>query len=312
MKLVRNKKQKGRYFGPFLSKQQARAAYNFLMRTFQLNLCNKKLQHGCLDYHIGTCPGNCKPDFSPEEYIFRLQLAQDVLSGKDKTFITRIKNKMKEYSQELKFEKAKHIQEYLDNLHTIFDTIKLHFSARKFATDIFFVTTPHPYEQTTYENTANELKTFLQLTGPVSTIDCFDISHFQSRYIVGSCVRFTNGMPDKNKFRRFSIKTLDQQNDYAALQEIVSRRYKDGNDLPDLILIDGGKGQLNAVKKIIAATMCISLAKREERLFSDAHPDGIIVNVNTDVGKLLISLRDYAHHFAISYHRLRRKKDTTT
>jgi excinuclease ABC subunit C len=152
-----------------------------------------------------------------------------------------------------------------------------------------------------------ELQELLKLSKMPSTIDCFDISHFQSNYLVGSCVRFTNGKPDKNKFRRFGIKTLTQQNDYAALQEIVARRYRDGKDLPDLVVIDGGKGQLSAVAFLIPPTTdVISLAKREETVFSKEFPEGIKISVATGAGRLLIALRDYAHHFAISFHRKKR------
>ncbi|MDP3889166.1 MAG: GIY-YIG nuclease family protein [bacterium] len=312
IQVVRNKKEKGKYFGPFLHKQQARNAYHFLVRTFRLSLCNKQLEHGCLDYHIGTCPGSCKPDFKPEDYLFRLQLAQDVLKGKDKEFVVRIKEKIKEYNHALSFEKAKHLSEYLDNFEDIFKTIALHFSTKKFETDIFVATTPRLDIATIHQNSAHKLQHFLKLDAPASTIDCFDISHFQSRYLVGSCVRFTNGIPEKNKFRRFKIKTLDQQNDYAALQEIVTRRYKDMQDIPDLLVIDGGKGQLNAIKKIMPNASCVSLAKREERLYGDAYPEGITLDISTNVGKLFIAIRDYAHHFAISYHRLRREKEFKT
>ena len=104
------------------------------------------------------------------------------------------------------------------------------------------------------------------------------------------------------------IKTIEQQNDYAALQEIVARRYRDRSDLPDLILIDGGKGQRNAIIHLVPETPCISLAKKEERLLGETYKDGICLDINDQVGKLLIALRDYAHHFAISYHRLRRNK----
>ena len=143
------------------------------------------------------------------------------------------------------------------------------------------------------------------------TIDCFDISHFQSNAIVGSCIRFTNGKPDKKAFRRFAITTLVQQNDYAALYEIVSRRYKDQKNLPDIVLIDGGKGQRNAVLSLLPITVCISLAKKEELLFCDAYPEGIHLDLKRQSGKLLIALRDYAHHFAITYHRLVRSKKFT-
>jgi len=159
------------------------------------------------------------------------------------------------------------------------------------------------------ENLSAALQHFLGTSKSIRTIDCFDVSHFQGKDIVGSCVRFKDGGPDKNRFRRFKIRTLEEQDDYAALREIVSRRYKNPDDLPDLILIDGGKGQLNTVRPLIPDdVLCVSLSKREERLHSTQNPEGIPLDVHTDVGKTLIALRDYAHHFAISYHRLRRRK----
>jgi excinuclease ABC subunit C len=308
IKITRNKKGKGTFFGPFLHKQHARKAFNFLVQTFRLNICNKKIEHGCLDFHIGTCPGICKPQFNPQEYIFRLHLAQDVLAGNQKDFMQRLESKMAEYSKQLAFEKAQHLRSYKENFETIFSTLKSDYYTDKFAPDLSIVKTPLTINSDSSPAViAQELATFLGSKTPIVTIDCFDISHFQSRSIVGSCVRFTNGLPDKNKFRKFNIKTLIRQDDYAALQEIVQRRYKNG-DLPDLILIDGGKGQLNAVKSIMPHVSCVSLAKREETLFTEKHPEGILLDVKTNVGKLLLALRDYAHHFAITHHRSRRKK----
>ncbi len=310
MLIVRNKKRKGTYFGPFLQKRQARSAYHFLMHTFKLNACNKKIENGCLDYHIGNCPGTCKSGFDKAEYLFRIELAKEVLRKRDKKFIAMIQEKITQCNKELSFEKSKHFAEYLENVHTIFETIATKFAPEKFAADIFAATTPIDYVANVHVHVGKELSTLLGLKTPVATIDCFDISHFQSREIVGSCVRFTDGKPDKNKFRRFKIKTLTQQNDYAALQEIVTRRYRDLADLPDLILIDGGKGQLSAVQKILPQARIASLAKREETLFSNNLKDGIKLDLQTDIGKLLIALRDYAHHFAISYHRLRFERST--
>lgn len=309
VKLVRNKKKKGKYFGPFLQKIPTRKAYRFIMQTFRLNLCNKKIEHGCLDYHIDNCAGSCKPNFDFEAYCFRVNLAMDVLKNKHEDFVHKVEEQMKRYTQALEFEKAQHLNEYLQNLDIIFQTIQTHFNESKFATDIFVATTPTPYAPLVNKDIAKQLQQFLNLATPVRTIDCFDISHFQSRNMVGSCVRFTDGKPEKHKFRRFKIKTIQQQNDYAALQEIVSRRYCDTSNIPDLILIDGGKGQLNAVCSIVPNANCVSLAKRKEILYGPQFPDGIHLDVSTDIGKLLIALRDYAHHFAINYHRLRRKKD---
>ena len=304
LKIVRNKKEKGEYFGPFLHKTQARSVHRYIMNTFRLNICTKKLVNGCLDYHLGGCPGSCKANFDTSDYLFRIELAKDLLNLKDKTFIARLDEKIAAYNRSFSFEQAKHLNIYRENVETIFQTLKTKYAAKNFKTDIFVATTPAPADLD-----QKELQALLGIKTAIRTIDCFDISHFQSRYIVGACVRFTDGKPDKNKFRRFRIKTLDQQNDYAALQEIVSRRYKDQNELPDLILIDGGKGQLNSVKSLFPQTAFASLAKREERLFSAHHPEGIKLEMQRPADRQLIALRDYTHHFAISYHRLRRKKN---
>lgn len=308
IKLVRNKKEKGMYIGPFLQKIPIRKAYAFLIKTFRLNLCNKKLEHGCLDYHIGNCAGNCKEQFDINDYNFRVQLAYDALKNNQRDFINNIKEQMGVYSHQLQFEKAQQLNEYLHNVDLIFAAINTHFSENKFETDIFVVSTPTPYvEQNSTIN--HELQHFLNYKTPIQTIDCFDISHFQSSHIVGSCVRFTNGKPDKNMFRRFKIKTLQEQNDYAALQEIVTRRYKTKDEYPDLIVIDGGKGQLSAVQQVLPEAHIVSLAKREEILYGKQFPQGIHLDIKTSVGRLIIALRDYAHHFAISYHRLKKKKE---
>ena len=306
--IVRNKKRKGTYFGPFLHKRQARNVHHFLRHTFQLNACNKKIENGCLDYHIGNCPGTCKSDFDKSEYLFRLELAKDVLKRKDKAFIKKIKDKITQYNSHMLFEKSKRLNEYLENVELIFESIRTKYTPEKFATDIFVATTPPMYVADVHKTVGAQLSAFLGTATSISTIDCFDISHFQSHSIVGSCVRFTDGKPDKNMFRRFKIKTLEQQNDYAALQEIVGRRYKK-DALPDLIVIDGGKGQLNAVQSIMPHGRIVSLAKKEERLFSSTFNEGIKLDIKSDTGKLLIALRDYAHHFAITYHRLRQRKN---
>jgi excinuclease ABC subunit C len=312
IELVRNKKKKGTYFGPLLQKGPARKTYAFLMHTFKLNLCNKKITLGCLDYHIGNCAGNCKPDFDLTDYCIRITLAKEALKNNQEGFVQTIKDQMKTYNASFEFEKAQHLHEYLHNVDTIFATLNTHFSTNKFATDIFVASTPHPY--TTQEDVTinKELQTFFDTSTPIRTIDCFDISHFQSSHIVGSCVRFTDGKPDKHMFRHFNIKTLTEQNDYAALQEIIQRRYKTKDMLPDLILIDGGKGQLSAACHVLPEAFIVSLAKKEEILYAQQFPQGIHLDIHTNVGKLLIALRDYAHHFAISHHRMKRKKDFTT
>jgi len=310
VKLVRNKKEKGTYFGPFVHKTAARSAYDYLMRTFNLYQCNKKIANGCLDFHLGRCAGTCRGGFNAADYSLKMQLAQDALNKTPKEMLKILKTKIIEHNALFNFETSRYLSEYIHNIDIIIETLKTKFHEHKFDDEVFAAITPVKPIEEHYDSIAQELQTLFKLEKPPMRIDCFDISHFQSRSIVGSCVRFTRGKPDKNNFRKFNIKTLTQQNDCAALQEIVSRRYKDPLELPDLILIDGGKGQLHAAQIVRPEMPIISLAKREETVYSNFRPEGIILDIKTGVGQLLIALRDYAHHFAISHHRARRKKES--
>lgn len=306
LEIVRNKKKKGTYFGPFIHKSDARAVHSYLVRTFQLFICNKNIENGCLDYHIGRCCGSCKATFNPAEYRARLELAHAVLKNDHTWFMRQIKELIMTFNKQLEFEKASHISQYLKNFEVIFETIKTHFHELKYESEIKDVLYAEPLTIQEIEQALEELQTLLQLPKKPRSIDCFDISHFQSNALVGSCIRFTDGTKDPDNFRRFKIKTLTKHNDYAALQEIVSRRYKDRVNLPDVVLIDGGKGQRNAIVELVAPIPCISLAKREEHLFTHYAFEGIRLDLKTPLGRLLIAMRDYAHHFAITYHRSKR------
>lgn len=309
LEIVRNKKSKGTYFGPFLHKTHARKVYDYLLKTFQLTWCSKNISAGCLRYHLGLCAGNCKDSFDIEAYLFRIKLAMNLLKNKYKQSLKALEQKIQEYSNNLEFEKAKHLNEYYQNLEVIFATLQAKFTDTKYEKEVFLATIPVWRKTQEDLGLAQQIQTTLELPIAPATIDCFDISHFQSTWIVGSCIRFKNGIPDKNNFRRFKIRTLTKQDDYAALQEIVMRRYKNVEDIPDLIVIDGGKGQLSAAQKVLPNTLIVSLAKREERLFTPNSKEGIKLDQNSDVGRLFIGLRDYAHHFAINYHRQRRSKN---
>jgi excinuclease ABC subunit C len=306
--LVRNKMKKGIYFGPFLHKGKVRAAHAYLMRAFQLSLCSTKIQNGCLNFHVGNCAGNCLANFDKEAYIFRLFLAQNLLEGNYAASLKSVKEKIAQHVKDLEFEKAHNVHRYLQNLEIIFETLKTRYSLTKYEKDIALATAPMRRIKEEDFEVGKKVQELFHLEKAPATIDCFDISHFQSRYIVGACIRFTNGVPDKNSFRRFKIRTLKEQNDYAALQEVVTRRYKNPAEIPDLVVIDGGLGQLHAIEKILPNAQIISLAKREELVFSKSLTEPIKLSLHSEVGKLIISLRDYAHHFAISYHKLLRSK----
>jgi excinuclease ABC subunit C len=399
--LTRTKKQKGSYFGPFIEKTQARSLHAFLLKTFRLETCTRKMLHGCLRYHMGICAGTCLPNFDIEGYKSRLNLIKKLFTSGNKQVFEEIDAQVELHNEKMEFEISKklveskqHLAEFLahktsilnlrnsleeltsrhiwikhENQVFLLDEKKLKFTV----TYTFLADTNEPIDTflTTYyqqyqpprelltniplenkslfkdflderwqlpqktliasptdhhldhlmqlalleissktmttKQSATDLQKFLGLQKPPHIIDCFDISHLQGTNIVASCVRFIDGVVFKNGCRKFIITSISDQNDYAALQEAVSRRYKSANELPDLILIDGGKGQLSAVSAIFDAVPLASIAKREERIFSQTLPtEGKLVDRKTKGGKTLMAIRDYAHHFAISFQRKRR------
>lgn len=292
--IERLKKKKGTYLGPFLSKKHAHNVYNFLIETFQLKLCNKKIENGCLEYHIGICAGNCMQNFNAEFYVCRLNLAKQLLQNNHKQAIKTLDISIKQAIENLEFEQAQKLHTYKDGLEIVIDTIKKLSSM--------------PSKQTTKSIDKKlplliKIKQRLKLKHIPYVIDCFDISHMQGQAIVGSCIRYVHGIPEKKSFRKFSIKTLTDQDDYAALREIVQRRYKDHSQEPNLVIVDGGKGQINAIKPFIHHAELVGLAKKEETIISSSLKDLITLDPVKQEDALLLQIRDYAHHFAISYHR---------
>jgi excinuclease ABC subunit C len=168
-----------------------------------------------------------------------------------------------------------------------------------------------------------ELEDKLHLPRTPSVIDCFDISNFGDEYAVGACARFVEGKPYKDGYRRFKIRLTFNQNDFAMIQEIVTRRYlpvqtevtsDHAQSLPDLIVVDGGKGHLNcaidALHKVGLDIACVSLAKENEQIYSPGSIHPIDLSRNSPALKALQYIRDEAHRFGLSYNRnLRRIKN---
>lgn len=306
LEVVRNKDRKGIYFGPFLNRSQARKVHEYLLREFRLKICNKHIPNGCLDYHLGFCSGSCRSDFDVKDYLFRLELVKDLLKNNIDHFKENLSQKISDATLNLDFEKAAHLHKYLENLDKILIYLEHNYKPSKYESEVIYKSSLLSKTDIKSTDIGPELQHFLHLNFEPKTIDCFDVSHFQGKWIVGSCIRFADGRPDKNKFRRFRIKTLVDQNDYAALQEIVLRRYRNRDEIPDIILIDGGKGQLSAVKSVLPEGYILSLAKREETLFGPGFEDGMKLDLKSKIGHLFVAIRDYAHHFAITYHRKKR------
>ncbi len=161
-----------------------------------------------------------------------------------------------------------------------------------------------------------ELRKALHLADAPRVIECFDISHLSGTDTVASMVQFRAGRPDKRNYRRFRIKTVEGIDDFASMAEVVRRRYSrlvaEEKDLPDLILIDGGKGQLSSAKRVLdeleVDVPVISLAKSEEEVFVSGVPFPLPFGKKTRANMYLQEIRDEAHRFAITYNRLLRKK----
>jgi len=161
-----------------------------------------------------------------------------------------------------------------------------------------------------------ELQTALHMKTPPDVVECFDISHLSGTDTVASMVQFRGGKPDKRNYRRFKIKTVEGIDDFASMAEVVRRRYSrlidEEKNLPDLIIVDGGKGQLSSAKRVLdelkADVPLISLAKSEEEVFVTGVPFPLPFDKKTKANMYLQEIRDEAHRFAIDYNRLLRKK----
>lgn len=161
---------------------------------------------------------------------------------------------------------------------------------------------------------AEELQQALGLPNPLERMDCFDISHTQGSETVASMVVFRNGSISKKDYRRYKIVSAEgKPDDFKSMQEVVCRRYKDYEDLPSLVVIDGGKGQLSSALEVIRGLglhdlPVIGLAKREEEIFKEGQSESILLDRDSAALHLIQRIRDEAHRFAITYHRKLRGK----
>ncbi len=178
-----------------------------------------------------------------------------------------------------------------------------------------------------------ELSLRLQLGRTPRRIECYDISTIQGRFSVGSCAVFTNGAADRQSYRHYRIQTVTGQDDFAMLREVFMRRFRAGSlessDMPDLVVVDGGIGQLNAVQQILVELGLVgrfalvslaksrvlhdasagSVSKSNERIFLPGRKNPVVLRQNSAPLLLLAAIRDEAHRFAIGYHRKLRGKE---
>jgi len=245
---------------------------------------------------------------SVADYTTRVREACVFLEGKSREWLKELEQEMVAASEALNFEKAAELR---DIIFALRGTIE---RTRKFVRDPLKPNDPLPI--------LNRIATELVLPAPPRHIECFDISHISGTFCVASMVHFTEGVPDKSQYRRYRIKSFVGNDDFRAMEEVVGRRYRrlheEGRPFPDLIVIDGGRGQVGAALKAflgqgIEPPPLIGLAKREETIvFSDGR-DPLKLSGTDPARMLLQRVRDEAHRFANTYNadlRSRRLKES--
>lgn len=243
-----------------------------------------------------------------EAYLERVQEACAFLEGKAREWVVAIEAEMKAAAARQNFERAAELR---DLYFALKGTVK---RTRKFARD--------PIRPNDTPAILDELAEVLQLEGPPRHIECFDISHISGTYCVASMVHFTDGQPDKAQYRRYQIQSFVGNDDFRAMEEVVARRYRrlfeEARPFPDLIVIDGGRGQVSAALKAFLGQSLeppplIGLAKKEETVIFDDAREPLQLPGNHRGRLLLQRLRDEAHRFANTYNaqlRSRRMRET--
>ncbi len=309
-----------RYFGPFVGAGDLRAALGQLQRIFLYRACKRNIdaddkrlrfQRGCLNYHIGRCAGCCRGGITKEAYRKRISGLCRFLSGQKKDLIDELRRDMQEAAKKLQFEEAAALRNLIAALENLNEYPELDESLAPLAPTI------EP------EKGLQKLQGVLGLDFAPRTIEGIDIANLQGKETVGSLVNFVDGQPFKDGYRRYRIKTIDGQDDFACVQEVITRRYgrmaREGKPLPDILMIDGGKGQLSAASEALAALrtpegglvrpgILISLAKKEELIFREGSTQEIRLNRRNEGLRLLMHVRDEAHRFAQHYHHILRRK----
>ena len=325
---TRLKKDDGaRYFGPFVNSTALRNAVALARKQFNLRGCRvftpgeADYKH-CLYAHLKHCTAPCVGNVTREQYLEQVHAACEFLEGQCRATQGQLEAEMKKAAAAHEFEKAADLRDLIRDLN---DTWK---KTEKFARV--------PYNLPLAINPENDLAALakvLNLPAPPARIEGFDISNISGTFAVASLVSFKNGRPDRANYRRFKIKTVTGQNDFASMAEVVRRRYsrlmreskvqnpKSKSEapaqpatFPDLILIDGGKGQLGMacaeLKKLgLEKIPVIGLAKEFEEIYLPEQAEPLRLGLAHPAVKLLQRLRDECHRVANSYNaQLRLKK----
>ena len=253
------------------------------------------------------CTAPCNLRISKQDYRKDIRRFQLFMDGKKQSLLRQMHDEMTAASKELQFERAARLRDEIQMLETLDERGELDAHAQP---EVFFI---DPKKGLT------GLRKVLKLDHTPRTIEGIDIAHLQGSQTVASLVQFIDGLPFKPGYRRYKIRAVDGIDDYRSIHEVVARRYRrlyDESDVfPDVILIDGGKGQLRAAQAAfreqdITPPTLLSLAKRNEEIFLPDCDEPLRLSRHAFALRLLQYVRDEAHRFAQHYHHMLRKKST--
>jgi excinuclease ABC subunit C len=303
-------------YGPFASAGSLRGAIQVLQKIFKFRTCSLDIEESdekwrwfrpCLLASINQCTAPCNLRISKEEYRRDINRLRMFLDGNKTRLLKEMRDEMMEASKSLQFEKAARLRDEIRLLERLDDRGELDTHAQP---EVFYIDP---------SKGLNGLKKVFHLPDVPRRIEGVDIAHLGGDETVASLVQFIDGLPFKPGYKRFRIRSVTGIDDFASIHEVVARRFKrlsdEGEAFPDILLIDGGKGQLNAGLAAFRALqidppLVISLAKREEEIFIMGRDEPLRLSRHAYALRLLQYVRDEAHRFAQHYHHLLRSKSS--
>lgn len=304
-------------FGPFTNAGALREAVSLLQRAFKFRTCSldivendpkNRVFRPCLLAAINQCTAPCADRVTKGAYGDDIERFVRFISSKRSSMLREMRQQMEVLSKELQFEKAAAVRDQIIAIEKL--------DERANRSDGFQPETEIAYIDPV--KGCRSLQKTLELETPVRCVEGFDIAHLMGSETVASKVSFVDGRPFKDEYRRYKIKGAGND-DYMSIREVISRRYRDagaGQELyPDVVLIDGGLGQLHAALEAfesldVKPPMVISLAKKEELIYIQARSEPVRLGRENLGLKLCQAIRDEAHRFAQHYHHVLRRKKT--
>ena len=317
VEVTREPKDRGvKLYGPFANAGDLRGAVQVLQRIFKFRTCSLDIDAGdkkwkwfrpCLLASIDQCTAPCNLRIDKEAYRRDIRRLQMFLDGKKDSLLKQLRKEMEAAAKALEFETAARLRDEIKMLETLDKRGELDTHAQP---EVFYIDP---------KKGLAGLRKVLKLDETPRTIEGIDIAHLGGGQTVASVVQFLDGLPFKPGYRRYKIRAVDGIDDFRSIHEVVARRYKrlydEAEVFPDVILIDGGKGQLNSAvaafrDQQIPLPTVISLAKREEEIFRPGESEPLRLSRHAFALRLLQYVRDESHRFAQHYHHMLRKKST--